>query len=161
VDRSRALLAVIVLLSGPGLACVPTRVWTVPAAKGRIHKGGTPVSDVTVIWKTWEYDDGRLVPRDAAQARTNGNGEFELTASSRLAWAVLLPAHSIAQWELTLRDGDQDRVLWHQRLYSAGPRSTPSFVSLNCDMALPLPCDLVDVKRSRLEPKRGLPVSAP
>ena len=158
VNRRLLLAVLLPLLSGSGFGCVPMRVWTVPEVSGRIHRGGSPVSDATVVWKTWEYREDKLVPQEAARARTNPNGEFEMKDVSSLTWGVLLPAHSTSEWELTLLTGAENRVLWHQWLYSAGPSSTPSRVRLTCDTALPRPCDLLEVEGSRLEPKRGLPV---
>jgi hypothetical protein len=157
--RTGGWLALTALGACLGVACVPVRVWAVPEVKGRIRRGVVPVPNATVVWMTWEYQDDKRAAREAARALTNAHGQFEMKAASRLTWVVLLPAHSIAEWEVILQEGEHRTVLWRQWLYSAGPRSTPARVALDCNTELPRPCDLLEVEGSRLQPQQGLPVA--
>ena len=156
--KSMRIHAVPLLMLSAG-ACVPVRVWDMPRLSGQIRRGAAPVVGATVSWVDLSVQaNGRQL---VGSGRTDSQGEFEINGVDHHSWAPLLPVHSLAKWQVDLQEGELRVVLWRQNLYKAGPRSTPGRVRVNCDLAVELPCTIVETDAQRLRMSGRLPVDEP
>jgi hypothetical protein len=105
----------------------------------------------TVAWLKLEPFSKPPEEHLAGSGVTNQRGEFEIDAVKRFAVGLLLPAHSMTEWRMEVQNDSKVTVLWHQSLYSPGPRSTPGKVVVDCDLEAKEPCVLTEVDHPRLK----------
>jgi hypothetical protein len=126
-------------------------VWQVPHVKGQIRRGTNPVVGATVAWITLEPFSEPTEAHLAGTGVTDQSGQFDIKEVRRFAVGLLLPAHSMTEWRMEEQNDSKTTLLWHQRLYSPGPRSTPGKVVVDCDIEAKEPCLLIEVDHPRLK----------
>jgi hypothetical protein len=144
-----AIRAAAVIASVVALACVPMRAWERPDFSGRVHRGSTPISDVTITWHTLSSTDSEGAV-SSASGRTDARGEFAIKGQRKWTVGMLLPADAIVRWRVDLEFEGKTIVLWKKQLVTASRTSTPGRVVIDCDVAKADPCVVIDTDERRL-----------